>query len=726
MFREKVVKSFKFRLGLFLSLAIFIILIFSVFNISHSQSLEYLNSEFWSYVDDVDIRGNYTFCAFYNGLVILDISDPDSIEYVSKIYLQGGARYLFVEGDYVYVSDGLRDLQIIDISDIQNPFVAQTISDSIQANGLYIQNDYCYLADNSRKIAIYNVADPVNPIFVADLEVGFSSPEHVVARGNYAAVSTDDGGTLHIVNITDPANPYVEANCSNFHAIIGIFMDENYVYLATSDTFGSRFDIVDYSNPSAPYIIGSIDPGLYGFFAEVYVRGNYAYTTLGYDGLGVINVVDKQNPFIDTNIVIQGATYRIDIDNDVVMTSDRFSYLQALDLFNPTIPVPRGSYLASKTIDRVYAIDDYLYLVSEYKMLVADNSNRIYPTLVDSIDFPNTIFYDLFRSGNFIYTIGYTSGLLIYDITNPIQPIYSGYLLIPSVPRDLFVNSNYAYVTTSEYGLRIIDIGDPSNPTQVGFYDGHSDIKAVYIQDNYAYLTNFIDGLLIIDISDPGAPNLIGNFNPAIGAYNDVIVNDYYAFLIINQSLNVVNISDPVNPYLMGYADLPYTGHRLMRADNYLFISNFWYGLLVYDISDLANPQLFSVYEPGAQINNFDIVGNYVYLANEYSLLILYFNQQTGAFEPYDIIPSHFSLPQNHPNPFNTSTTIEFSLPEAAHVELSVYNILGQKVAVLFDGQKQAGKHAVTWDAAVAPSGVYFARLKCGSFSETINMLLLK
>jgi hypothetical protein len=298
--------------------------------------------------------------------------------------------------------------------------------------------------------------------------------------------------------------------------------------------------------------------------------------------------------------------------------------------------------------------------------------------------------------------------------------------LIPSVPRDIFVNTNYAYVTTSEYGLRIIDIADPSNPTQVGFYDGHSDIKAVYIQDNYAYLTNFIDGLLIIDISDPGAPNLIGNFNPAIGAYNDVIVNDYYAFLIINQSLNVVNISDPVNPYLMGYADLPYTGHRLMRADNYLFISNFWYGLLVYDISDLANPQLFSVYEPGAQINNFDIVGNYVYLANEYSLLILYFNQQTGAFEPYDIIPSHFSLPQNHPNPFNTSTTIEFSLPEAAHVELSVYNILGQKVAVLFDGQKQAGKHAVTWDAAVAPSGVYFARLKCGSFSETINMLLLK
>jgi parallel beta-helix repeat protein len=89
-------------------------------------------------------------------------------------------------------------------------------------------------------------------------------------------------------------------------------------------------------------------------------------------------------------------------------------------------------------------------------------------------------------------------------------------------------------------------------------------------------------------------------------------------------------------------------------------------------------------------------------------------------------LPRHYILYQNYPNPFNASTTIEFTLPKESHVELSVYNILGQKVATLFEGQKTAGKHSVTWDAGVAPSGVYFARLKSRGNCKTMKMLLLK
>jgi hypothetical protein len=89
-------------------------------------------------------------------------------------------------------------------------------------------------------------------------------------------------------------------------------------------------------------------------------------------------------------------------------------------------------------------------------------------------------------------------------------------------------------------------------------------------------------------------------------------------------------------------------------------------------------------------------------------------------------LPRHYILFQNYPNPFNTSTTIEFSLPEQAHVELSIYNILGQKVAVIFKGVKPAGTHTVVWDAGDMPSGVYFARLEGGGDSRAVKMLLLK
>lgn len=89
-------------------------------------------------------------------------------------------------------------------------------------------------------------------------------------------------------------------------------------------------------------------------------------------------------------------------------------------------------------------------------------------------------------------------------------------------------------------------------------------------------------------------------------------------------------------------------------------------------------------------------------------------------------IPFEFALLQNYPNPFNTSTTIEFTLPEAAEVELSVYNILGQKVAILLEGQVPAGKHGYTWDAGNAPSGVYFARLEKEQAARIVKMVLVK
>ncbi len=88
--------------------------------------------------------------------------------------------------------------------------------------------------------------------------------------------------------------------------------------------------------------------------------------------------------------------------------------------------------------------------------------------------------------------------------------------------------------------------------------------------------------------------------------------------------------------------------------------------------------------------------------------------------------PVEFSLRQNFPNPFNPSTTISYSLGRAARVTLEVYNVLGQRVAVLADGVETAGTHAVRFDATGMSSGMYLYRLATGSFVETRRMLLVK
>jgi len=98
----------------------------------------------------------------------------------------------------------------------------------------------------------------------------------------------------------------------------------------------------------------------------------------------------------------------------------------------------------------------------------------------------------------------------------------------------------------------------------------------------------------------------------------------------------------------------------------------------------------------------------------------------TGLNNEIEPIPLEFELSQNYPNPFNPSTTIGFSIPEASDVKIEIYNVLGQRIGVLLDEFRDAGRHSVVWDAGNIPSGVYFYRIKTSDFENTRKMLLLK
>ena len=89
-------------------------------------------------------------------------------------------------------------------------------------------------------------------------------------------------------------------------------------------------------------------------------------------------------------------------------------------------------------------------------------------------------------------------------------------------------------------------------------------------------------------------------------------------------------------------------------------------------------------------------------------------------------IPGRFDLAQNYPNPFNPSTRISFSLPKERFVKLEVYNLLGARMATLISENLSAGSYSAAWNAASAPSGVYFYRLEAGSFLQTRKMILLR
>jgi hypothetical protein len=101
-------------------------------------------------------------------------------------------------------------------------------------------------------------------------------------------------------------------------------------------------------------------------------------------------------------------------------------------------------------------------------------------------------------------------------------------------------------------------------------------------------------------------------------------------------------------------------------------------------------------------------------------------NKNTVELKEDITIPNSFSLEQNYPNPFNPATQIKFSVPQEGFINLSIYNLLGEKVKELVSERKSPGTYTVVWNAKDYTSGMYIYNLRSGSYSFTRKLILLK
>ena len=90
------------------------------------------------------------------------------------------------------------------------------------------------------------------------------------------------------------------------------------------------------------------------------------------------------------------------------------------------------------------------------------------------------------------------------------------------------------------------------------------------------------------------------------------------------------------------------------------------------------------------------------------------------------LVVNSFNLFNNYPNPFNPSTVIRYELPENSNVTITVFDVIGNEVATLVNELKPAGSYEVNFNGRNLSSGVYYYRLKAGSFIETKKFVLIK
>lgn len=239
--------------------------------------------------------------------------------------------------------------------------------------------------------------------------------------------------------------------------------------------------------------------------------------------------------------------------------------------------------------------------------------------------------------------------------------------------------------------------------------DVANDTSRYVIQDATTIATN---GYALIEL--PGAQQI-----DYLTLYPEWHAQRYFGYRVETSSegLNWSTAIDKRNVKLHG-AQLERVGKNNVR---YLRLSGF--SVVIDPDSSLASGLSESAYWPAYQNLLQQAQPEALAIAE---LVLLKQESSVKVDEPTAELPTSYRLEQNLPNPFNPSTIIRFDLPQAERVHLAIYNLRGELVATLVEGNLAPGAHAFTFDARGFASGVYFYRLSTEKFSATKKMLLAK
>ena len=693
-----------------------------------AQSLEYVGSTAWSTANDIDVVGNYAYCAFLNGLEILDISDPVSPAFVSRLFLEGQGQQIQLVGQYAYLTDGTTGLRIIDIFDPANPTLVGSCDTPNFAGKFAISGIYVYVTDNSPDLQIIDISNPTNP-YIAGTYHGDDAFHAIAIQENYAYVGHNG---ISILDISYPIHPVLINEVSVYYpddfCVEGsrIFSIRTNIFPNPADT-ESVFEVWDVSNPTVPDFIAA-DTILTWPWHDIKADGNLAYVIS--DNFLIIYSINYPNnpPLTRHSVTLIGYGFQIpaaiSINNSLAFVIGNYSLL-TINIANPDSAVFLNNYLLGRNVDNIAISGNYAYASAGFSGLsVIDVSDPVSPHEISNLYFEFA--KRIIISGNYAF-IGYDhGGFDIIDISDPINPVFIMAISIVHSDGIMAVSGNYFYGGNMS-GISIYDITDIRNPILAGQYQQSSPDSDIAVAGHYV-LAEAQDQLLVIDVSNLHQPTLVNSYPVEESYMRRIIVSGNYAYLTGQNGLSVFDFSNLPALTLVGQYQTDFDLNSIALDGSYAFaiedIQDDIAKLLALDISNPSSPILATSIDLPYGASEVTSANGYIYVANKSALVIFRLNPTN--IEEGNNLPLFTSLSQNYPNPFNATTSIKYSLAKSGPVTLSIYNLLGEKVATLYDGIQSAGEHNINWIAGGYSSGVYFARLDSKDASRNIRMVLLK
>ncbi|MDP8238092.1 MAG: T9SS type A sorting domain-containing protein [Candidatus Hatepunaea meridiana] len=640
-----------------------------------------------------------------SGLHVFDVRDPEDPREIGFCEVPGEAKDIFIDGDYTYIAAGDSGLYIVDVREIDDPVVVGQFDTRGNSLQVYVIDEIAFVADEDSGLCVIDVSDPEESFEIANFQFGFEA-ESILVDGNFAYMVTH--GRLRVLDISNLTNiqelgrygVYLPYSCT---AISG-----DHFFLPSRSNNRPDLQILDVSNPEDMFLVGSIDIGSRGgTIWNMFVSDDYAYFggSLAGDltgGLITVDISDLENPQeIGMFSSAPGNTFDVFVSGDYAYLASYYSGLRIVNVsdFENPLEVSRIDFPSNwSRVMNIVVEGNNAFLAIQGRanrdnqgLWIIDVSDPENPEEVGHLVtdlFP----YSVFVQGNNAYLTTY-DGLYIIDISQLDAPqLLSDFELPNNSYYDVFVVGNYAYVTGGRNylgqfsALHIIDVSNPRNPEQVSQIETPNVAGKVFIINEYAYVTDFEAGMMIIDVSDPEQPQEISLFDTE-DYTSGIFVLDKIAYVTDRyKGFRVINVSDKESPYEIGYYDTPGYARGIYVVDNIAFVADHT-NLGIYDCSDALD------------------VGDR--------------QNRAGC-------PSEFFLKPPCPNPFNSTTTITYSLPATTMIKLRLFDLTGREVMTLINDLKQPGVHSTVLNADDLASGLYFVRLEASEQSLTRKVMLIR
>jgi len=434
--------------------------------------------------------------ASYNGILVIDVSNPMSVSVVATLQTGGFARKLSCSGNFLYVANSWDGVVIVDISNPYSPIIVGQYNSNRFPYSITVNSGLAYIANASQGYEIVDVSNPLSPTQVFSCS---ETPAFFIVHNITEALIF--GNSIRIFDIRNPTQPELIGQYDIMRNIYSAIMQGNYFIVSLKNNGWAVINI-DKSRTILPIV--SLNIGEYIYSLDLYE--NAVYVGTGWAGLRVIDVYDAYHPELVYSYGGSGVWYVKVIDNSLFMVDTTGGVIE-MSLNNPLFPAYKKRFWGySGNAVSVNRSGDELYISADYYgMRILDQESLTPLNHPDPAEFDSV--QHILIKDNVAFLIDQFLGILVYDISDKEYPVFLNQVSVRR-PTTGKICGDYLYLACNEYGVYIYDISNPVFPARTGHCQTFYARDIAIINDNTALVADGNGGLVVLDISDKTLPRI--------------------------------------------------------------------------------------------------------------------------------------------------------------------------------------------------------------------------